>query len=176
MKYFTVFNRQQLGEAGDGHIVETRRQPARVRIIRFSGICGALMLLLIPYARADYYTGYTDWQSLTSAGKSAYVAGVLDFLVQKVSHGEAFSVFSAAVEKCRFGGWNITELDIVNAVDHLYDQHIGLRKESPAMVTYLVIVQKCEDPINKYMEKTGQKPPSFGTMLHQLSKPAGIGG
>ena len=169
MKYFTVFNRQQLGEVGDGHIVKTPQQ-------WFSGICAALMLLLVPYARGDYYTGYTDWQSLTSAGKSAYVAGILDFMVQKVNHGEAFSVFSAAVERCRFGGWNITELDIVNAVDHLYDQHIGLRKESPAMVTYLVIVQKCENPINEYMEKAGLKPPSFGTMLRQLSKPAGTGG
>ena len=172
----TIFKRQQLREVGDGHIVETRRQPARVSIIRFSGIYAVLMLLLLPCARGDYYTGYTDWQSLTSAGKSAYVAGVLDFLVQKVSHGEAFSVFSAAVERCRFGGWNITELDIVNTVDHLYDQHVGLHKESPAMVTYLAIVQKCEDAINKYMDKTGQKPPSFGTMLHQLSRPAGIGG
>jgi|ERR1051325_3156834 hypothetical protein len=132
-----------------------------------------LTLLLVTFAAnapASEYTYYADWQSLSADEKKAYVSGVLDLLVQKIGDDRLIGV---AVEECRFGGWNLNEVDVIEAVERLYSRYVGLHKESVALVVYLATVQKCEKVFKRVMSAAGREEPSFSALLQRYSTPAG---
>jgi len=129
-----------------------------------------LFVCSIPFAIAGYVTGYTDWQDLSSAGKQAFVAGVIDYMAG-VSADEPFSIsLLRGANDCLISR-KITANDLVRDVDRLYGDYNDLRKIGSAAITYLAIVQECESHINKARSAAGLAPLSAATILHNLAKP-----
>lgn len=130
----------------------------------------ALLGGLCSHAWAIYMTGYTDWQSLSVPEKGAYVAGAVDYLTGFGAPTEpSHFVFLSAVQHCIVDS-KTRDSELVNDIDRLYGDYIELRREPPAILVYLNLLQRCQQTIEQYMTAAGQQPPSFTTFLHNLQK------
>lgn len=127
-----------------------------------------MLLFVNSQAQANYYTGYTDWTTLSPASKDAFVTGITDYLMEFVGPKEAFRMaLASGTYECLIDQ-HISNDNIAEDVDRFYGDYVDLRRVSPAMITYLSIIRRCQDNINKIMATSGQPSLSFQTILHNF--------